>query len=687
MADPKSRPEWEGRAHAIRSRIETIASGIRELEVAALAEAITYTRAGFHRSFDGYSGLRDWVLSCFDLNYALAGQIARIARLAAKFRSLTEAALSGRARVDAVAYAVRQLDVTGLRVWARRPYPAPVASPYDGAVTCATPEELVAQHCVHASFKELKDAIAAMLAEREAQQEAMLDQMAQESLQRIDLWRQDDGMWTLDATLTDPTGRLLDNYLKTAVPPPRQDETDADGALPAQANRNAEAFHRLLAAAGTAPNAPTRHGHTATLSLVADVDTLRGKTTGRLPRLEGEPISVPKARLLACEAGVVPMVFDYATGEVIEQSRELRLPNTALRRKLEAEQTEGCAWDGCGRPVSWCEAHHIEHWIDGGKTTPENLILLCRFHHSRIHTGDWEVTKTGPGRAVIEHIGDGTRAGDWDASADETPTGLFPTEWSRKYRRQLNDMSAAYTMETAAVAIKQARAKFRSTASEGNGPTGAPDRSGIRGPEPKVSHSPARPRQSIAAVAPPEPRLRATPASPPPILGERGSALDPIPFLPCPSGQLLGEAHRIGVQPEALERHRALQYVRPPGHRPRTSNRIAVRLRRSADVEVRCRSRGPLARGRSTPEPNGIAPTRIPTQPHSSLPKFVPGAAIGTRLDSALCRCQVEPGPTPPPSTAAHPSGLPPFRRRSVVPEPITPSAADDPRAHRRPRR
>ncbi|GAB3992922.1 hypothetical protein GCM10029992_03250 [Glycomyces albus] len=49
-----------------------------------------------------------------------------------------------------------------------------------------------------------------MLAEREAQQEAMLDQMAQDSLQRIDLWRQDDGMWTLDATLTDHTGRLLE---------------------------------------------------------------------------------------------------------------------------------------------------------------------------------------------------------------------------------------------------------------------------------------------------------------------------------------------------------------------------------------------------------------------------------------------------------------------------------------------
>src|SRR5690606_15090790 len=111
MADPKPRSDQDDRAAVLRSRIEDVAAGMRVLEAEALAAAIAYTGAGYHRSFDGYSGLRDWVLSCFDFNYALAGQIARIARLAAKFRTLTESALSGRARVDAVAYAVRRLDV------------------------------------------------------------------------------------------------------------------------------------------------------------------------------------------------------------------------------------------------------------------------------------------------------------------------------------------------------------------------------------------------------------------------------------------------------------------------------------------------------------------------------------------------------------------------------------------------
>ncbi|GAB4000351.1 hypothetical protein GCM10029992_31970 [Glycomyces albus] len=173
-------------------------------------------------------------------------------------------------------------------------------------------------------------------------------------------------------------------------------ETGPEGTLPAQANRNAEALHQMLAVYGTDPHAPTRHGHTATLHLTCDLDTLHGEDTGRLPQLEGRPISVAKARLLACEAAIIPTVFDYTTGEAIELGRTARLPNAALRRKLELEQPDGCAWTGCTRPIHWTEAHHLRHWADGGETTADNLILLCRFHHGRIHTPAGASPKPAP---------------------------------------------------------------------------------------------------------------------------------------------------------------------------------------------------------------------------------------------------------------------------------------------------
>lgn len=49
-----------------------------------------------------------------------------------------------------------------------------------------------------------------------------------------------------------------------------------------------------------------------------------------------------------------------------------------------------CTFPGCER--TWfVEAHHIRHWSDGGKTTLENLTLLCSAHHRKLHKGRWTI--------------------------------------------------------------------------------------------------------------------------------------------------------------------------------------------------------------------------------------------------------------------------------------------------------
>lgn len=40
-----------------------------------------------------------------------------------------------------------------------------------------------------------------------------------------------------------------------------------------------------------------------------------------------------------------------------------------------------CAWEGCDRPMSELEVHHILPYVRGGDTSLENLIGLCRTHH------------------------------------------------------------------------------------------------------------------------------------------------------------------------------------------------------------------------------------------------------------------------------------------------------------------
>jgi hypothetical protein len=40
---------------------------------------------------------------------------------------------------------------------------------------------------------------------------------------------------------------------------------------------------------------------------------------------------------------------------------------------------------GCDRPQTWCDAHHVVHWAEGGPTALPNLLLLCRRHHRLVH--------------------------------------------------------------------------------------------------------------------------------------------------------------------------------------------------------------------------------------------------------------------------------------------------------------
>jgi hypothetical protein len=51
-----------------------------------------------------------------------------------------------------------------------------------------------------------------------------------------------------------------------------------------------------------------------------------------------------------------------------------------------------CAWPKCGRPVVYCDVHHLRHKEDGGETSLDNLILLCQFHHDVcIHRRGWHL--------------------------------------------------------------------------------------------------------------------------------------------------------------------------------------------------------------------------------------------------------------------------------------------------------
>jgi hypothetical protein len=128
----------------------------------------------------------------------------------------------------------------------------------------------------------------------------------------------------------------------------------------------------------------TSSGEKPHVTFTVDYETLKG-TTQRLPEIDGKSVTPATVRRITCDAGIIPMVLG-SDSEPLDIGRKTRTIPTGIRRALE-HRDMGCAWIGCGAPVSWCDAHHLIHWADGGPTSLNNLALLCRKHHTATHNG------------------------------------------------------------------------------------------------------------------------------------------------------------------------------------------------------------------------------------------------------------------------------------------------------------
>lgn len=107
---------------------------------------------------------------------------------------------------------------------------------------------------------------------------------------------------------------------------------------------------------------------------------------------DGPAVAREVARRFACDASVVAMV-QGAQGEVLDVGRKTRVVSPALRRALE-HRDGGCRFPGCLNR-RFVDAHHVEHWADGGATKLGNLMLLCRRHHGLVHEGGLSIAWVG----------------------------------------------------------------------------------------------------------------------------------------------------------------------------------------------------------------------------------------------------------------------------------------------------
>jgi len=185
-----------------------------------------------------------------------------------------------------------------------------------------------------------------------------------------------DGVYRIDGWLDAEGGAVLNTALDSVMGPWLAG--DDRSATERRADAAVEMARRLL----DGGQLPAVAGQKPHLAVSVDMATLSKEPGSMAAELEwSQPIPAETARRLACDAAITPIIDG-------EADRTSRVVPGATRRALIARD-RGCRFPGCDCPPAWTDAHHVKHWADGGPTTLDNLILLCRRHHRLVHEEGW----------------------------------------------------------------------------------------------------------------------------------------------------------------------------------------------------------------------------------------------------------------------------------------------------------
>ncbi len=261
-------------------------------------------------------------------------------------------------------------------------------------VACEATEETFLMIALHGTAHHVERLVSGY---RRAQQAEELSREAQQHANRSVTYGYDeDGSLVLKARLPAVAGAMLIEALEAALERVPQTEISAkvveERTLP-YACRRADALayvaESFLAGSGTSP-ASTADRYQVVVHV--DSESLREHTDGRCEIEQGPSLPIETARRLACDASLLS-VLENEHGEPLDVGRKTRSIPPAIRRALRTRDA-GCRFPGCTHQ-RYVDAHHIEHWADGGETKLSNLVTLCRLHHRLVHEGQIRI-ETAP---------------------------------------------------------------------------------------------------------------------------------------------------------------------------------------------------------------------------------------------------------------------------------------------------
>ena len=121
--------------------------------------------------------------------------------------------------------------------------------------------------------------------------------------------------------------------------------------------------------------------------------------TGEAHIEDGPHVTAETSKRLACDCSLIK-VTDDENGQPLSIGRKTRSIPPAIRRALRFRD-EGCRFPGCTH-TRFVDGHHIQHWADGGETSLDNLVMLCRHHHRLVHEGGFHCERTIDGEVVFK---------------------------------------------------------------------------------------------------------------------------------------------------------------------------------------------------------------------------------------------------------------------------------------------
>ena len=231
----------------------------------------------------------------------------------------------------------------------------------------------------------------------------------------------DDDSWIFKGRFTAEQGILIKKALEAAADQLFEEQQNVPGEVSAETSdsqpidqltpqpvdqQRADALERV--AEGFLASDESNHpgGARYMVNIHTNIETLTEDGTGAESELEDhDHVPAETSRRMACDCSKVHW-HEGKNGEPLNVGRKTRSIPPAIRRALQRRDT-GCRFPGC-TCKRFVDAHHIQHWADGGETSMDNLVLLCRNHHRLVHESGYGVY-TGPAGTIHFTLPDGKR--------------------------------------------------------------------------------------------------------------------------------------------------------------------------------------------------------------------------------------------------------------------------------------